>query len=76
MKLRIQHKQILIDEDIVRAVTKDDVEEEEDDVLLPSSKISASKATKTLDMPIKRAGYNFKNYEEIILHRRTSGYTR
>ncbi|KAL4103997.1 hypothetical protein QTP88_019310 [Uroleucon formosanum] len=49
----IQHQEILTDDEIIHAVTKEDIEKEKDDELLPPSKISASEATKALNTAIQ-----------------------
>ncbi|XP_050524168.1 jerky protein homolog-like [Daktulosphaira vitifoliae] len=54
----IQQQEILTDDEIIHAVTKEDIEKEEDDEFLPPSKISASDATKALNTVIQWAEQN------------------
>lgn len=49
----IQHQEILTDDEIMHAVTKEDIEKEENDEFLPPSKISAPEATKALDTAVQ-----------------------
>ena len=66
----IQHQEILTDDEIIQAVTKEDIEKEEDEEFLPPSKVSASEATKALTTAIEWAEQNVESCEEVMLLRR------
>jgi len=55
----IWHQEILTDDEIMHAVTKEDIEKE-DDAFLSPSKISASEATNALNMAIQCAEQTIK----------------
>ncbi|CAI6358933.1 unnamed protein product [Macrosiphum euphorbiae] len=63
----IQHQEILTDDEIIQAVTKEDIEKEKDEEFLPPSKVSASEATKALTTAIEWAEQNVESCEEVML---------